>query len=387
MNYIFLIFLIFAIFASNVSASYNFRNYNTVEAIAGKGTIELNSHHKSSYAEGMIFNSYNDFRINKVAVKCTLNYTNHPANYSITYNEIIPAKTFFELSELYLDYHITSHNVLSIGVFSFKYGAFSEYTRIGIAKSDALTTLYYINIPGVFYTYNNNFKLQIGYGKRESKYYKLPENRYERSSDGSDILFLFLTTNNLKFNFSLSKIYYDSLQPHKFNQSKKLGTLKLAGIGYHCNDEFDDLYYSILGVSETKFNGSEISPTGKALHGKNFNFSDEKRKYGYSFLFGVKKHLLTQFFNKDIFVGYEYFRASKYWTSYTTDLYNVGYYSWGDLGNSHKIYTGIEINPKTKISVFYQYQKRKYMKLKGGNSVKTINDTDTKLYLRLDLLF
>jgi len=375
----------------------SFKNYEMVEIVTGSESSIVENNKETKYGTSFLINSYNDIIFNKhFTLNSTLNFTKFPTIYSRTYNSIVLKKQFFELSELVLNYHITSNNILSAGLFSFKYGAFSEFTRIGVAQTDSLSTLYYLNLTGLFYTnYYNGFKTQIGYGLRNKKF-KLPEDRYDSAKTGSDIIFLFLSKkinkSSFKLNFGSSKITTEKMTlPFQQNTHKlvNIGRLNIGGLGYEYDDREDtgNLYYGILGISETHFNGVKASPINQPLKLPGVFLSNEGKKTGYSLLLGYKKQFDTQLFNKDLYSGIEYFHASKYWMSYTSDKYNVGYYSWGNLGDSYKFYTGVELNPKSKIGIYIQHEHFQYRKLKGGNSVEKIDDYDRRIYLRLDFLF
>lgn len=389
------ILLILLIFVLQLH-SIELKNLNAIEAIYGlnNGTIQ-GQEIDNSKKHFISVTTYNDIIFNKYfTVTSTLNYTNHDDYYSRSYNIKISKDDYFELSELVFNIYLTPNDVLSTGIFSFKNGAFSEHSRIGLKQSDALMTLYYINMTGAFYThhFDNNNKVQIGYAGRFNNIYIMPEDRYEHSRDGSDILYLFTSHNidkhTIKFNLSTSNIVYEKIGDSSTLSS--IGQLSIAGLGYQYDDRDDSgiLYYTIAGISQTNFDSTGISPTGESYsRGKEFNFDKEDTKYGYSLLLGTKKDYDANLFGMDTYVGLEYFYASKSWVSYTTDSATVGYYSWGHLGHNFKAYTGVNISPKIKLGVTTQAQKITDSKIPGGNESYQINDTQFQYCIRLDLLF
>jgi len=386
-----IIFMILSIF--NNLIALDFKNYNAMEFVTGtsKGKIQGRNYNKQGYF--IYINSFNDVYFNQYFfITSTLNYTKHTELYSRAYNKIIQNESYVELSELVINLKLTKDDILSTGIISFKNGVFSEHSRIGLKQSDALMTLYYLNMNGIFYTHyiNRDNKIQIGYGKRIDKLYALPEDRYEHSREGSSVMYLFTShkfnKHTIKLNVSTSNIMYKKVYS---NNVEKLGRLNIAGLGYQYDDRDDtgNLFYSIFGVSQTKFDSRKISPTGTALSGPGFKFSEEKSKIGYSILLGMKKDFDAIIFKKDVYVGIEYFHASKKWVSYTTDTQTVGYYSWGHLGNFYKLYTGINITPKLKLGVAFHIEQYNYSKISGGNNYKKIDDKAEQLHFRLDILF
>jgi len=387
------ILIIFTIlFGSMFLHGASFKNSNSMEIDYADGTIKVKAHEKKGNATYMRLNTYNDISFEYFSITSTLNFTYLDERYSRAYNKIYPVESYFELSELAINGYVTKDDVITAGILTFKEGAFSEMQKIKASQSDALMTLIYINMTGIFYThhYDEN-KIQIGYAKRFGNDKILSKNRYEHSVDESDIMFMF--TNNVygkhtfKTNIMHSHILYESLSDKK---NRPLGDLGLIGLGYSYNDLSESGYigYGIIALSATHFDGSLLSPTGKKFEYPNVaNFSDEGQRIGYSSLIGIKKEYDNILFKKDFYLGAEHFYASKYWISYVTDQSNFGYYTWGNLGNTYNIYTGVNINPTFKIGLNYQYQDIQYSKLGGGNSVKKVNDFTKGFYMNLNIRF
>jgi hypothetical protein len=370
------------------------KNFNKLEFMYGSSSGTVLGNDIEAEGHRIILNTYNDIIFNKyVTINSTINYTSRSEIYSRSYNKIRPAENYFEISELDLNIFITPDDIISVGNFSFKNGVFSEHSTAGLKLSDALMTFYYINMTGVFYTHyiNENHKIQFGYGARIDDIYQLPEDRYENSRNGSDIGYLFtksvIDKHTFRINASVSNIIYEKIYDEETLES--LGNLYFAGVGYQYDDRDTSgmVYYGIAGVSVTDFDGTEISPTGTALEGPGINFSDEGKRTGYSVLVGAKKDFDANIFRLDSYFGAEYFYASKHWISYATDLENINAYSWGNLGNTFKVYTGIYVTPKIKLGVTGRYEQIDYAKLSGGNSVTPIDDESFRYCIRLDILF
>ena len=386
MKYLILLILCMNLFAIEYS------NINYLETITGGKQSKYSDQPDDTSAKYYLsFNTYNDFVFNdSFSITSTLNFTSMAGGYSRTRQEYVNSQSYFEVSELAMNYNITPGDIVSLGIFSFKAGAFSEHTKIGMKQSDALMTLYYMNLAGIFYTrhFDDSSKLQIGYASR--RYSELiPEDRYDTSRTGSDIMFVFTTNtfgrNTIKFNLSTSQLYHESLISQK---PKKVGDLIVSGIGYEFDNRDDNgvLIYSILGVSSTLIDGRVLVGNKQYIDDK-VSFTDEDQRIGYSYLLGAKKDFDNPLFNFDMFIGSEIFYASKYWASYVSDHSNADEYAYSDLGTSLKLYLGGNITPKCKVSIHYKHVNFDYSKKIGGNSIKEINDTDNKLYLRLDLLF
>ena len=387
--------LIFLLLLALQLQAISLKNLNSVEAIYGTdhGTIH---EQKINSAPGYFISltTYNDIVFSKhFTITSTINYTNYTAHYSRAFNKEFSDDEYFELSELMVNAYITSNNVLSTGIFSFKNGAFSEHSQIEFEKSDALMTLYHMNMTGVFYThyFNNNNKIQIGYARRIDKIYKLPEDRYDYSRNGSYMTYLFTShhigKHTIKLNISTS-----NLIAQKVGSSSlvNIGSMSIAGLGYQYDDRDDSgiLYYTIAGLNRTNIDSTGLSPTGKSYtNGHKFNFGKEDVKYGYSLLLGVKKDYDANFFGMDTYTGLEYFYASKNWTSFAANSATMGQYGWGQLGHTVKVYTGVNITPKIKLGLTAQAQKILYSKIPGGNNSYPIDDTQIQSCVRLDILF
>jgi len=402
-----ILFMIFItsinLFAIDTNNKY-YKNTNIVEINYGAANDSLEGLHDQNNKHLIYINSYNDILFNKYfSITSTINYTNISSKYSYTYDKKYKSEEYFEISELVANIYLTTDDIISAGIFSFKEGAFSEHSRIGAKQSDALMTMYYLVMPGVFYThhFNSDHKIQIGYAVRNNNL-QVEEDRYEHSSDGSDIAFLFTSStigkHTIKLNTSYSNVYYgkvglDSKQDK--DDSHKIIKMTMVGIGYEYDDReyTGNLLYSILAYSHTDTDSRKISPTGNTLNNnmlgvnKSFNFSEEKNKNGYSILLGAKKDFDRNLFGLDTYIGAEYFYASKNWLSYTTDQSNSNAYSWGNLGHSYYTYAGVSITPKCKISLNYRYNKYNHKKIPGGTETEITNINLNTMFLRLNYLF
>ncbi len=380
------------IFAINALA---FESYHSIliEALYGVKSADYtepnNEVHEDESKYFTSVNSYNDFIFDGFSITSTLNFTTRSSGYSRIYHEVIGESYFFEVSELAFNYSLTDEDIVSLGVFSLKNGQFSEHTKIGMEQTDSLMTLYYLNLAGAFYTRHfENSKVQFGYAAK-TNLGLLSNDRYDTSTAGSDITFLFTTTkinkHKLVFNISTSQLYHETNN----QESKKLGDLAISGIGYEYNDlgETGNLLYSIFGLSKTHIDSLPFSPTGKPYVNDSVSLTAEPERFGYSLLLGAKREYDSFIFSKDIFTGIEYFYASKYWASYVTDRASADEYTFGDLGHSFKIYSGIDITPKFKISMHYRHTQVNYNKKIGSNVPIVVDNQENKFYIRTDILF
>ena len=397
---LFSITLIFNILVLDCKA-FEYKNINYLDVVYGTGTSSINNNEYVNPRYITDLTTFNDFIFDNFSITSTIYFSGYTESYSRTYNHPVPAGNSLEFSELALNLFLTKNDILTTGLISFKHGSLSEYSKIGLEQSDALYTLYYLTLPGVFYTHHygkfNAGKFQIGYARR-TKYNISSRNKYEHTAPGSNIFFLFASKNflnnklKIKFNASISDIYYDNLNRTDY---ASLGNLYLNGLGL----SYDEVNYSVYGIiasSITDFDGTNLTPDGQPLilppgyvspTSPGTSLTKEGYKYGYSIFLGVKKINYIPKLKKDIYYGMEYFYASKYWVSAVTDEYNKDSYSWGDLGNIYKIYTGISISPKINTSINFKYSDIKYLKLHGGNSVIKTNQYDKRFYLRIDYLF
>jgi hypothetical protein len=282
---------------------------------------------------------------------------------------------------------------LTVGIISFRNGAYSENTKLGIQRSDALSTMYSLNMFGVFYTHHfnifENTKIQLGYVGRQDNIFSTKEDRYEHTRDGTDMMFIFASStynkHSFKFNASRSNVYYDN----KEEITMDFGKHYMAGLGYQYDDrdESGNLLYGILAMSISDFDGTPLSPTGKPLYvPERASFSKEGHRRGYSALIGVKKDF-DQIFGLDLFTGAEYFYASKYWVSYVTDSHTIYEYNRGMLGHTQKIFAGIKITPKFNISVTGMHTRYDYASLLGGTDVRVVDEDDYTMFLKFNLMF
>ena len=396
MKELFYIFIILTILAQNSFANYKNTNYfeftNGV-AINNTFNYQTNSNQKQEdTGYNLYLTSYNDYYYNNFYMTSALSFTANTEKYSRAYNKTVHSQHFIEVSEATVNYKFTENNILTVGVLSFKKGAFSEYTKAGLRQSEGLMTLYYLNMPGIFYTsYILDYKIQVGYAAH-TNFNFVSKNRYEHSQDGSNISFLFASKiyekQTFKFNASHAKIIYDTVSGLSDKETAKLGTLDNIGFGYVYDErEFTgNIFYGIGALSQTDFDGTRLT-NGHEITAPGIKLSNEESRLGYSLLLGAKKDIDSSILNKDLFIGAEYFYASKYWVSLVTDEVSTNEYSWGDLGSSYKSYIGITLNPKIKASANYRYSNFNYQKLKGGNSVQSVNTNTHKLYFRLDYLF
>jgi len=389
-----LIILLVMLFATFVSAN-EFKHIDYLEIIFGKtkGTVCDPKNQVSRKLEGGGYNlhltTYNDYIADSYYITSAITFTALTERYSRSYNKKTEAQHFIEVSELSFNYKLTDSDIATIGILSFKKGAFSEFTKSGLRQSEALMTLYYINMPGLFYTkYINDYKIQVGYASH-TKVELVELDRYEHSREGSDITFLFATKtidkHTIKFNSSYANIIYDDISKKNL---EKLGTLINVGLGYVYDDRSDtgNLAYTILAYSQTDFDGTNLAG-GHTIEAPGVNLSNEGKRSGYSALIGLKKEFDPSWSKKEFFVGTEIFYASKYWVSLVTDEVSTNEYSWGDLGASYKFYTGVAITPKMKLSVNYKYSDFSHQKLKGGNSVIESIASAHKVHFRIDYLF
>lgn len=389
-----LIFFIFSciLFEYNTLADVLYKHSIFLDAAYGAQYVNHNKTKEQIDSHYLSINAYNDFIWDTFSITSTINYTNNGKYFSNTYNKNMESERYFELSEFALNYAITPKDIISFGAFSFKNGVFSENTLVGIKQSDSLTTLYHLNLGGVFYTRHlENTKVQFGYAVK-TEFGIIPNDRYDSSQAGTDILFLFSTYKKDKqkiiFNISNSELYHKN---EKTNENIKFGDLTVSGIGYQYDDREESgvLLYSILGGSKTNIDSTnfDILPLTGDTSIRNDHSNKEGVKYGYSFLTGIKKDFDAMFLKTDMFVGTEYFYASKYWASYNTGRQELDGYDYGDLGHSSKTYIGIEPNPKLKISVVYRYIDTNYRKISGSNNVRSVDDYDQKIYIRINKLF
>jgi hypothetical protein len=297
------IIFIFIVF-NNPLKAFEYKNLNYLEFLYGSGTIPEYNNKYSNASYMLDLTTFNDFIFDNFSITSTIYFSGYTESYSRTYNHVVPEGNNLEFSELALNTFLTKNNILTIGLISFKHGSLSEYSKIGLEQSDSLYTLYYITLPGIFYTYHgsNNWKIQVGYTKR-SKYNISKQNEYEHTVPGSDMSFLFLSknylNNNLKFKFnsSISNIVYNKLNG---TTSASLGYLYLAGLGISY-DNPDYSIYGILAGSKTDFDGTNLTSDGQPLIiPPGFNnplcngasFTDEGSRYGYSIFLGIKKNIL-----------------------------------------------------------------------------------------------
>jgi hypothetical protein len=397
--YLIKIFFIFSliIFLPSLKA-FEYKNSNYLEFIYGNASISNSENNYANPHYLIDITTFNDITFDYFSITSTLYFSGSTDNYSRTYNHEVLEENHLEFSEFAFNGFITKNDILTIGLLSFKHGSLSEYSKIGLIQSDALYTMYYLTMPGIFYTHHiTNGKIQIGYSQR-TKYEISPTNRYEHTAPGSDIAFLFgsknYLNNNLKFKFnaSVSDITYTNLDE---TDDVSLGNLYMVGLGV----SYDTINYSVYGIlasSVTDFDGTKLTLDGNELilppgytdpDSPGTALTDEGYRYGYSIFLGAKKIHYIPSIKKDIYFGTEYFYASKYWVSAVTDEYNKDSYSWGDLGNTYKIYGGISITPKLNTSINFKYSDINYQKLKGGNSVIESDLIDKRLYLRLDYIF
>ena len=388
MKYLLLFIIFFNLYAIDI------KNFNKFKSCYGNENRTTDN--KTFNNDGYLieFDTYTDITFNDyISINNTLNFTKHSNIQSKTFGETLKSQHFFEISELIFNVYLTPSNIFSIGIFSFKNGAFSEHSGSGIRMSDALTTIYYLNMTGTFFTHHidENNKIQIGYGKRIDDIYKLPEDRYDDTRNGSDISYLFITNkfkkHNIIFNASTSNIIYEKISNNK--ELRNFGKMLVTGVGY----QYDDLdtsgiiYYGILAGSVSDFDGTVLTPDDKEFINNNYKFSDEGQQFGYSSLFGIKKEIDSGIFNLDSFIGIEYFYSSPYWISYSVDSLNIDGYGWGNNGNIYKFYAGVNITPKIKLGFVGRYEDLNSVKIPGGNSVKESDDKIFRQYLKLDIVF
>lgn len=375
-----------------------YKNTNYIEVVSGtaKGTTFNSKKNENVALEGSGYNihltTYNDYYWDRFFVTSALSFSAFTKKYSRTYNKPAPDQHFVEISEASVNYKFTDNDIGTIGILSFKKGAFSEYTKSGLRQAEGLMTLYYLNMPGIFYTkYINDYKIQIGYAAHTSCDL-IAKNRYEHSQEGSDIAFLFASKTynkqTIKVNISHAKIMYNTVQSFAKKDIEELGILDNIGIGYVYDDrdQTGNLFYTIAAVSQTKFDGTALT-NNTPIEAPGVKLSKEDARIGYSLLLGVKKDIDGFIGTKEGFIGSEIFYASKYWVSLVTDEVSTNEYAWGDIGTSYKVYTGISLSPKIKTSINYRYSNFDYQKLKGGNSVQAVDTHEHTVYIRLDYLF
>ena len=381
-----------------LAMAFEYKNTNYLEVVYGTITSSENNGEYIGSRHLIDITTFNDFIFDNFSITSTIYFSKYSESYSRTYNHIIQEGTQLEFSELALNTFITNDDILTIGLLSFKYGSMSEYSKIGLEQSDALYTMYYLTLPGVFYTHHfDNGKIQLGYAER-TKYELSPTNRYEHTVPGSNIAFLFASKNYLnndlkfKFNTSISDIVYENISG---DEDVSLGYLYMFGIGISY-DTPDYSLYGIIAGSKTDFDGTKLTPNEQPLilppgftdpTSPGASFTNEGSRYGYSSFLGAKKINYLPIIKKDIYYGIEYFHSSKYWVSAVTDEYNKDSYSWGDLGNIYKFYTGVSLTPKLNIGINFKYSDINYQKLKGGNAVVKTDQYDKRIYFRLDYLF
>lgn len=382
-------FIIVTLYLSNILNAFEFKNLNYLQGVLGEIKSSNNKYNINRFS----VNSYNDFIVNNsLSVTSTLNYTTTSQHYSRSYNRFIQEECFFELSEFMLNYQY-NNNVISIGAFTFKEGKYSEHFKIGLSQSDALMTLYYINMKGIFYThYKDNIKYQIGYAFKSEDIYILTEDRYKNAKEDSDLAYLFITHKINKklesvLNISTSNITSSAI--YNPNIIKSIGILTLLGIGLEWNDQANTgkTFYGIAGLSHTIFDSSILTSNNKKVIIPNMSFNKKNKQIGYSILIGASKSFDNIIYKKTIFINGEYFYASQNWASYVTDSKNFETYGWGHLGHTFKGRVGLEINPTTNLSIIGKYTKFTHKKKIGGNETIILNDFDKTLLIRLDLLF
>lgn len=371
------ILIILLICLSAFSSELKIKNFNSLETLLAEGSSKIEDNVYPSSSEYVDINAHTSLYYNNFLITSTLNFTYVGDRYSRISSQYLKSVSFIELSELTLNYQI-NHSVITAGLLTLKEGAYSEFRKIGSSQSDALFTIFYLNMSGAFYTYHyNGNKVQIGYGKKTKQNEKLYKNRYDNSSVDSDIIFIFTKNDfgkhNLRLNFATSNIKHKKITS---DQVETLGKLTVAGLGYSFSDMENSgkLFYSIFAISLTNFDGTVLSPNNDEIINNQMVLSDEGDRVGYSVLLGAKKVFDANILKHDSYIGVEYFHASKYWTSYVNDKINFSNYSFANLGNLFKIYSGVTISPDFKIGISYQYQQMDHKKMPGGNSVKSIDE-------------
>lgn len=384
----FLKILVLCLFISVVQAK-EFQNINYFEGTVGSIVNNTNGTRTMDTGYNFDFTTFNDLSFDKFSITSTIYFSKYSKTYSTSCSEEIKAGYFIELEELILSYYLDKSNVLSGGLASFKKGSLSNYSKIALDQSEVLYTLYYLTEPGIFYThYIENGKIRIGYLKKLSDKI-IAENRYDQTSVGTNTKFLVISksflNNNLKiiFNGSITNLKYLNLATKK---SSDFGKLYLSGIGVSYDQQNYSLY-GILGISSSKLDGRSLTPGHITLVTPDLSFTNEKQKNGWSSLIGIKKINYIPKIKKDVFYGFEYFHASKYWLSAVSDKFNLDSYPRGLIGNIYKQYDGISLNPKLKVSLNFEYYDLNYHRLVGGNSVKPINTKMYRSFLRIDYLF
>lgn len=388
-NKIIIAIAVISLFASNIFSA-ELKTSNMVSLVYINGSSKIGDEVVSGDYSKICIQSFNDIIFNNLFnITSTITFINHSEVYGRSYNSVILEESYYEISEFMLNFNLTKKSVLSLGIFNFKNSKFSEYKSIDLVNSDALLTLYYLQFPGIIYTNHlENNRFHLGYARRFKNF---PiEDRYEHSTEGSDLLYAFDTINyknfETTFNASTSLIKYNSLADETIQD---LGRLSLFGVGLRLDnsDTTGESYYGIGAVSITDFDGTSISPTGKELSGPSYNFSDEDSRDGYSLLLGYNKIFDDVLFDRSLSITAEYFYASKYWVSYVADTDNLYNYSWGRLGHTIQLSNRIELYDDLTVNLMYGYSKIDYKKLSGGNSVIEVDDYDKGFMLTLYYLF
>jgi hypothetical protein len=268
-------------------------------------------------------------------------------------------------------------NTVGFGVVPFSFNGAETQQFDDIKRGEGLTSLINLDLTAMFYIYSgDSFVFKIGDGNYDFLT-DIPKGKYfPESKLNNKIAFLIVKNKddnfNVEFNSYYAREYY---YEHSISESLISG-LMLSYSNLISQDVFMTFGYSVthnhnLGAKTDILADYSVNNMATIMFPENFAFDESEYYYGTSLLLGYKYSF--DFFNRDSFLKFEFFKTWDDWYSlnYGTPYRNMANTGYLTRDNSLKVELGY--SPKDGHNIFASYSVvnlDEFSKL--GNSASTI---------------
>lgn len=230
------------------------------------------------------------------------------------------------VESLYLTYKFYPEWYISIGIFPFSNGSYSELSNLGEEDGTGIIKIIDTPLEAIFVSrtgslYGMKTLTRVGYGLYENKHNLLADT-VEENVQGTD-------------GFYLTYDIYDKFDTFKFNlfmvdyvkDEIPIGDVDIAAVTYdHYFIEQGVNLYGTLAVSHTKLDLVKLGTTYTipgylyTMFPNAINFEDSDDEYGYLYSLGISKDIdstIVESYN----LGIEYTYATDGWISFVNNKY------------------------------------------------------------------
>ncbi len=359
-----LISSVFSTEAFKEEPSIKINNHNKLEYSFGTGTMTTAKRSVARNIQYYSMNTYNDIIVSDNSIiRLDIQLSDHDKIYSSCRGTAFEANNRIDINAFSYRFRLNDIYQMSIGQVSFINGAFQEYSTEEPPNGDGLSTIISGTGQGGFVTRTvDGVKTSIGLFQNEI--IKMDDDK--RYDDKEDMKVLYFTHSH---KHDKMKYIFNYIKLQKMRKKKNLGYLDIVGLGISWDDRADSgvVVYGIGAVS------NRDKGTNEGI--------------GSSLLIGTSKTFDNLIFNKEFFIGAEYYTTSKHWQSLVAGLPD-SLYGKGRIGEMYEVHMGVKVTQKLSIKIRYNAMYYKYEKeMKVIEGIQKSSREQKNIALRVIYLF